>query len=205
MKEGKGTLYDRGGSEIFTGQFSQDKILYSSLIGKSSVEVAAAYMGNRKLYAAGNERVRIMSDINAMTEEIASEASVETAAMVSAIYVMESTIRIGSYDYNSFESLEQALGEPTYVGDSYASLPEILAINKLNDGADEAVFNGPAEITETDVFEEYTQVESYDTDYVVYLHSYEKDGLVYNFVSMPDDKGFAFYYILLRNQNDDAL
>ena len=203
LKDGEGKLYNTGGEEIFNGQFSQDKILYSSLLGKSSTEMAIMYNGERKLYEAGTERVRVMGDINAMTEEITNSESVDSSATVSAVYVMENSIRIGSHDYTTFDGIKQALGEPTYVGDSYATLPELMIINRLNEASDMSVINGSADIVEDEVYTEYTEVSSYDTDYVVYLHSYEKDGLVYNFVSSPDDTTFAFYYILQRNQADD--
>ncbi len=204
MKDGTGKLYNTGGEEIYNGQFSQDKILFSSLLGKNSTEMAMIYNGNRKLYEAGSERVRVMNDINAMTEEITNSSSIESNATVSAVYVMENSIRIGSHDYTTFDGIQQVLGEPTYVGDSYATLPELMIINRLNDKSDVKVMNGSAEIVENELYTEYTEVESYDTDYIVYLHSYEKDGLVYNFVSGPDDTTFAFYYILERNQSDDA-
>ena len=99
LKDGEGKLYNTGGEEIYNGQFSQDKILYSSLLGKSSTEMAMIYNGERKLYEANTERVRVMGDINAMTEEITNSESVDSSATVSAIYVMEDSIRIGSHDY----------------------------------------------------------------------------------------------------------
>ena len=204
LKDGEGKLYNSGGEEIYNGQFSQDKILYSSLLGKSSTEMAIIYNGQRKLYEAGNERVRVMSDIGAMTEEITNSESIESTATVSAVYIQDNSIRIGNHDYTTFDGIQQALGEPTYVGDSYATLPELMIINRLNESSDIQVINGPAEITETDMFDEYSEVEYYDTDYIVYLHSYEKDGLVYNFVSSPDDTTFSFYYILQSNQSDAA-
>ncbi len=204
LKDGEGILFNTGGEEVYNGRFSQDKILYSSLLGKSSTEMAMIYNGNRKLYEAGNERVRVMEDIDAMTEEITNSDSIESTATVSAVYVMDDSIRIGSHDYTTFDGIQQALGEPTYVGDSYATLPELMIINRLNEGSDIQVINGPAEITETGVFDEFAEVEYYDTDYIVYLHSYEKDGLVYNFVSSPTDTSFAFYYILQSNNEDSA-
>ncbi len=202
LKDGEGRLFNTGGEEIFNGQFSQDRILYSSLLGKSSTEMAITYNGERKLYEAGTERVRVMSDINAMTEEITNSESIDSAAIVSAVYIMDNSIRIGKHDYTTFDGVQQALGEPTYVGDSYATLPELMIINRLNEESDIQIINGPADITETGVFDEYSTVDYYDTDYVVYLHSYEKDGLVYNFVSSPDDTTFAFYYILQSNESD---
>ena len=79
-----------------------------------------------------------------------------------------------------------------------------MIINRLNEASDTPVINGAADIIENEVYTEYTEVSSYDTEYLVYLHSYEKDGLVYNFVSSANDSTFAFYYILQRNQSDDA-
>ncbi len=204
LKDGNGILYNTGGEEIYRGQFSFDKILYSYLLGKSSTEMATIYNGERKLYELGDERVRVMDDIGVMTEEIVNSSSVDSAAKVSAVFVVDSAIRIGSHDYTTFDGIQQALGEPTYVGDSYATLPELLIINKLNESSDLPVISGPGEIIENEVFDEYVEIENYDTDYLVYLHSYEKDGLVYNFVSAPNDTGFAFYYILERNGGDDS-
>lgn len=203
-KEGSGILYNLSGEEIYNGQFTQDEINYSYMVGKSAAEMAAIYSGERTLYEAETERVRVMDEIGVMTEEIQDESSVDDMATVSAVYVMDNTIRIGNQDYNSFDGLEQALGEATYVGDSYATLPELMIINRLNEASSVSVMNGVAEVVENEVYTEYTEVASYDTDYVVYLHSYERDGLVYNFVSMPEDENFSFYYILQRNASDDA-
>ena len=196
LKEGEGTLYSPSGDAVYAGSFSHDEVLYASMIGKTAAEMAECYTGSRKLYAEGNERVRLLEDISAMTEEILDDNSIDEEAKVQAVYVLSDRIALGDYECKTYGELSEALGEPTYVGDSYATLPELLAVNRLNDASEVNVLNGPAEITENDRYTEYIQVDDYQDDYLVYLHSYQKDGLVYNFVSAEGDGGFDFYYIL---------
>lgn len=204
MKDGFGTLYDAAGEQVYAGEFSMDEVLYASLLGKTTEEMATTYSGKRKLYVNGVERVRVCEDIGAMTEELFDDNSIDSNATVTAVYVLSDSIRIGGRRYEAFEELRAELGEETYIGESYATLPELLVINRLNESSDADVINGPAEITETNKFTEYTEVEGFQEDYVVWLHSYEKDGLVYNFVSSREDDEFVFYYVLnndLSEQN----
>lgn len=203
MKEGTGKLYNNGAQQIFAGEFARDEILYSSLLGKDSSEMAEAYTGERKLYVHGNERIRVCEDISCMTEEILDSNSIDEAAKVDAVYIMRKFVRIGGKRYESFKDLEALFGEPTYTGESYATLAELLMINRLNDASEVDVIGGPADITETERFTEYTDVSGYDESYVVWLHSYEKDDLVYNFVSARDDNEFSFYYILKNDLSDE--
>lgn len=203
MKDGEGKLYNTGGEVVYTGEFSKDEVLYSSLIGKDSGEMATVYTGERKLYVNGNERIRECKDIGAMTEELLDENSIDDAAVVQAVYVMKDYIRIGKRNCRSFSDLESAFGKPTYTGASYATLGELLLINRLNEQSDVDVLNGPADITEEERFTEFTNIDGYDDSYEVWLHSYEKDGLVYNFVSLKDDTEFAFYYILKGDLSDE--
>ena len=204
MKEGTGKLYTTGGQPLFEGEFQRDQVLYSSLLGKDAAEIAAAYTGDRKMYQDEDERVRFMDGINAVTEEVLDSESVRDEAVVQAVYVLSGSISVGGEKLRTFEDLERAFGGATYSGESYATLPEILVINRLNDQSDSDVLSGPVEITETNVFTEYTQVDGYDENYRIWLHSYESDGLVYNFVSNEDDDGFAFYYILQSDLSDEG-
>ncbi|MBQ7677197.1 MAG: hypothetical protein IJT32_03085 [Lachnospiraceae bacterium] len=203
MKEGHGKLYNNGGQAIFEGEFSKDEILYSSLLGKGAAEMAQSYTGERKLYVIGNEHIRVCEDISCMTEELLDENSIDEEAKVEVVYVMQDFIHYGGKRYEAFKDLESIFGEATYTGESYATLAELLMINRLNDASEVDVIGGPAEITETQKFTEYTQVSGYDENYVVWLHSYEKDGLVYNFVSAQDDNEFAFYYILNNDLSEE--
>ena len=202
MKEGQGTLYDLGHNAIFNGQFTLDDIKYSDLIGKKTSEIASAYKGKRTLYEADDERVRFMPDIDAMTVEYLDEESIDTEATVEQVYVMKSTFNTAEGPVKTFSSISTYLGQPIYVGVSYATLPELLTINKLNAAAEGIVMNGPADIDMTSVFTEYTEVTDYDDEYEVYLHTYHKDGLLYTFVTMQGLDSFSFYYIKAENLAD---
>ena len=202
MKEGQGTLYDLGHNAIFNGQFTLDDIKYSDLIGKKTTEISSAYRGKRTLYEAEDERVRFMPDISAMTVEYLDEESIDTEATVEQVYVMKNSFNTAEGPVKTFASVSKYLGQPIYVGVSYATLPELLTINKLNAAAEGIVMNGPADIDMTSVFTEYTEVTDYDDEYEVYLHTYHKDGLLYTFVTMQGLDSFSFYYIKAEDLSD---
>ncbi len=202
MKEGEGILYDMGHNAVFTGQFSLDDIKYSDFIGKKASEVAGSYNGDRTIYQSDGERTRFMSDINAMTLEYFDEESIDTEASVEAVYVLKNSFPTASGRITTFNEISKVLGQPIYVGTSYASLPEILCVNKLNSATDKMVINGPADIDMTSVFTEYNEVTSYDLSYEVYLHTYHKDGLLYTFVTDPGVNTFSFYFIMAESLAD---
>ena len=203
-KEGEGILYDMGHNPIFTGQFSMDDIKYSDLIGKTAPQLSEAYTGKRKLYESATERTRFMPDIDAMTLEYYDEESVDEEATVSSVYVLRNTFQTSKGPVSTFDEIASFLGQPTYVGTSYATLPEVLAVNQLNEESDGIVLNGPVDIEMTSEFSEYMDVKSYDEQYEVYLRSYQKDGLVYTFVTDQGLDTFYFYYIILAELSDIA-
>ncbi len=200
MKEGEGTLYDTGHNKIFNGKFTQDEVKYSSLLGMNIQELAGAYTGNVVLYDSGLERVRSMQDIDALTSESNDSNSVEENYIVNSVYVLHNYFRIGGTDLTSITEITKEMGTPTYEGTSRATLPEVLAINEKNNN--EETFGGTVNINLRQIYTEYIEVDDYDTDYEVYLVSYAKDGLVYNFVTEQGRDDFAFYYIIQEDKSD---
>ncbi len=202
MKEGMGTLYDMGHNAIFMGQFTLDDIKYSDLIGKKSSEVVSAYNGKRVLYESDVERVRFMPDIDAMSVEYLDVDSIDTEASVEQVYVLKDSFNTAEGLKHTFNEISPFLGQPVYVGVSYATLPEILTINRLNAATNGIVINGPADISMTSVFTEYNEVTDYDDEYELYLHTYHKDGLIYTFVTEQGLDTFSFYYISAEDLSD---
>ncbi len=202
MKEGQGTLFDMGHNAVFTGQFSLDDIKYSDFIDKKASEVAGAYNGSRTIYESYGERARYMADIDAMTLEYFDEESIDSEASVEAVYVLKNSFPTATGRITTFEELSRLLGQPIYVGSSYASLPEVLCVNKLNANSDKIVLNGPADIDMSSLFTEYCEVTNYDMSYEVYLHTYHKDGILYTFVTDPGVNTFYFYFIMAENLAD---
>lgn len=202
MKEGQGTLYDMGHNAVFNGQFTLDDIKYSDLIGKKANEVVSAYKGNRIMYQAEGERTRFMPDISAMTVEYMDEESIDMEASVEQVYVLKDSFNTAAGPVKTFSAISQYLGQPVYVGVSYATLPEILTVNRLNAQGGAYVLNGPADVDMTSVFTEYIEVNDYDEEYEVYLHTYHKDGLLYTFVTEQGLDTFSFYYIKAENLAD---
>ncbi|MBQ7708245.1 MAG: hypothetical protein IJT72_10780 [Lachnospiraceae bacterium] len=200
MKEGEGTLYDTGHNAVFAGTFTQDEVKYSELLGIGIQDLAQAYTGNVVLYDSGLERVRVMSDIDALTVEKNDGKSVDEGYKVSSVYVLHDYIRIGGKDYSSISDITAEMGNPTYEGISRATLPEVISVNERNKIKE--TFGGTVAIETEQQYTEYVTVKAYDTEYEVYLVSYSKDGLVYNFVTRDGRNDFAFYYIVQDDLND---
>jgi len=153
------------------------------------------------MYVSGVERVRFLQDIDAMTVEIVDDDSIDSDAKVDSVYVLKDSFRYGNEICQTISSLNDVFGAPVYVGTSYATLPEALAINYLYDHRN-LTMNGRVEMKENDVFTEYTEVEDYDREYEVYLHTYHKEGLIYTFVSNRGSDMFDFYFIHTESLSD---
>ena len=202
MKEGLGTLYDFGHNPLFVGQFTLDDIKYSDLIDKKATELAAAYGGKVTLYETTSERVRYMPDIDAMTVEYLDPESIDTDATVEGVFVLKDSFNSADGPLRDFDALTEHFGEPVYVGRSYGTFPELLAILKLNQASEGAVMSGEPDMTMSAVFNEYMEVTNYDTEYAVYLHTYHKDGLSYTFVSNQGINNYYFYFIQAEDLSD---
>ncbi len=197
MKEGQGTLYDTGKNPIYVGEFAQDEIKYSNLLGITNQDVNNAYTGESVMYDSGLELVRAMRDIDAITLEESDPTSVDETYNVNCVYVLKDEFRYGGKSYDSLNDIKMLFGEPNYEGTSRATLPEVLAINELN--KIEETLGGPVDIDESPVYNEYVKVDDYDTEYEVYLVNFNRDGLVYNFVTSRGLDSFAYYYIQQDN------
>lgn len=201
-KEGEGTLYDYGHNQIFTGQFTQDDIKYSDLIGKSAAQIAQSYTGERTLYQSSEERIRFMPDIDAMTVEYLDEDSIDADAKVESVFVIRNTFNTADGPVSTFREITEVLGQPVYVGTSYGTLPELLTINKLIRSSDSSILDGEASVDVSSVFTEYSEISGYDEEYEVYLRTYHKGGLEYVFVTEQGLDTFYFYYIISEDLSD---
>ena len=194
-KEGQGILYDMGHNEIYNGMFTEDDIKYSDLLGKSATEVAGAYKGERTLYNTKDEHIRFMPDIDAMTVEFVDEDSIDTEGEVETVYVLKDSFNTAKGPVKSFKDIADILGQPIYVGSSYGTCSELLAITKISEENERVYFSGNPKIDTTAVYNEYIDVTDYENQYEVYLHTYRQDGLVYTFVTEPGLETFYFYFV----------
>lgn len=194
MKEGVGKLYGAGDKPVYEGSFSQDQLVYSALLGKSTAEVADAYNGGRIIYQSDNEFTVLMPDINALYVGATDEDNLEDQVMVNSIYVLKNTITFGKNEYSTIAELRKVFGEEVYDGNSIVTLPEAVAINYLN--KQKQTLNGSVEMDMTEAFTDVFTVDGIQDDYPVYLYSFRKGGLLYTFVCGDRNDRFAFYSIM---------
>ena len=109
MKEGIGKLYGSGDKPVYEGSFSQDQLVYSALLGKSTAEVAESYKGARSIYQSDSEFSVLMPDINALYVGVTDEENLDRYFAVSdqfddVVYdfnVIDNSVMYwgGEYDY----------------------------------------------------------------------------------------------------------
>lgn len=198
MKEGHGKLVDGGNNAIYDGNFSADEIVYSELLGKSADEIRAMYFGKQILYEEnpdmGSDSVMYLKDINCMYLAQSDGSAADDSSKATQVVVLKDVFRSGTTEASDIQSLKAMLGDPIYEGNSAVILPEAIAINIMNDNR--RTINGKVEMDVTEVYSDDIIVNSFDSDYPVYVYSFERGGLVYSFVCRERGGKFAFYEIM---------
>lgn len=201
-KEGDGQLFNYASEKIFTGRFISDEIVYSDLLGKSSEEIAELYTGERTLYEGEDMFAVQLSDINAMYDGVQNTESLEDGIKVDSVYVLKDYFKAGDVILRNEKQREAYFGKPIFEGTSQVTMAEAIAIvnNRLENGD---TFYPAVDVTQSPVYDDYYNVSDFDREYLVYLYSYEKNGIQYTFVCGDRDKPFGFYYMNLEEGSDD--
>ncbi|MBQ3105284.1 MAG: hypothetical protein IJC59_05415 [Lachnospiraceae bacterium] len=192
-KEGAGKLYDTGNNLIYTGNFSSDEVVYSELLGKSTAEAGEMYTGTRSIYESEEELVVKMEQINAMYVGRSDARALDDSFMIEKVFVLENTFGSGSAKCDNIAELNGYFGTGIYEGNSRITLGEAIAINDKIQSSLEPVKR--VEISGDDLYTDYSYVDGIQEDYIVYINSYEKDGLIYSFIRDGSEEGFLYYMI----------
>jgi hypothetical protein len=85
------------------------------------------------------------------------------------------------------------LGNVEYEGNTYVTMADATAIHILNERGN--AFFGDIEGSWENVFDDAINVDEYDVNYSVYLYSFHKDGIIYNFYCKDRNGLFSMYSI----------
>ena len=109
-RDGNGKLYDNGSNLVYTGGFSQDELLYSSLLGKKVSEMADIYKGKRTLYESSQDFVVVLEDIDAMYVGQGDSQSLDDEMAVEQVLVLKDSFGAGGKTFSTIEELKQFFG-----------------------------------------------------------------------------------------------
>lgn len=193
QKEGQGILYDSGDNAVFNGAFHCDRLVYNQFLGKKTSEIGKLYTGDSRIYSDDSAYLVYMEDIQALYGIDQRESSIEDEAIVSRIYVLDSAFLYGQNTINNMEAVQEVLGKPEFEGNTYATLPEAVAVELLR-RQDDRITKDPELIT-TAVYDEVISVESYRTDLEIYLYVYQVEDLTYTFFCQERGGPFFMYLI----------
>lgn len=189
QKEGQGILYNVSETPIYTGTFHSDDIVYTQFLGKTTQDIAKVYTGDQILYNRDDEWVIVMDEINAVYVARSNEDSIEDALEVDQVYVLTNEFRYGQDVALTIKDVTELLGEPTFKGNSYITLPEAVIAKHMEIGALDA------DLLTLHPSKEVYDVTSYDKTSLVYLYIYTVDDTTYTFVTDKADSEFFFYSI----------
>ncbi|MBQ1844182.1 MAG: hypothetical protein II133_06240, partial [Lachnospiraceae bacterium] len=199
-KDGEGTLYDTAGNKVFEGTFAADDIAYSQLVGKSTADMAAQYVGKRKVFNSSENIGVYLSDIDVVYSIPAENKEIGDESTIYDIYVLKDHINFGGNICTSIEQVRDVMGQPTYQGDSYATYPEVIAIYEMSKL--KSVYTGAPQIDLSQDLDDLATVKSYTLRYPVYIYTFERDGLLYSFLC-KDQSGSSFDMYFITSEEQD--
>jgi hypothetical protein len=189
VRQGAGMLYNTGGNKIFSGHMRQDRIVYEEFIGKTAPEAAEMYTGRSVTYTSDDTYCADMREIGAVYEARSGADAVDEEWMVERVYVLEDEIAIGGKTLRTMNEIAAALGEPTYLGETWLALSDAVAANLSAGPGIE-----PVDIELQRNFEDAYTVTSYDENRKMYIYAFENDGFVYTFYcESGTSEGFFMY------------
>ena len=196
-KDGHGILYNSSSNQVYEGLFSQDELVYSDLLGKSTAEIGGVYSGTTEFYLGDNNQfVASLKDIDAVYYGDSSDTNLEDEIMVDTIYVTHNYISFGGKRMSSVSDLINYFGTPSYQGYTKLKLSEQIAIKKMVESGDtkfKGVTVNLSQSNNNDVF----NVTGYSRNETVYLYTFLKDGIEYQFFC-PEKRGdFGFYGVAM--------
>lgn len=194
MKEGEGVLYDGSAGKVYSGNFSNDRIVYSDFLGKTTQKMGEAYTGSRILYEDDDYFVVVMKDINAVYMGEQTVGTMDDAVTVDTVYVLENNFPVGGQEYRTISELQNYFGRQDYEGWSLITMPETVCYSQVSR-------NNTYELDTIHNYDDYYTVTGYASEKEVYLCSFEKNGLVYSFVSKDGDGTFDYYSITKAEEN----
>lgn len=188
MMEGEGILYGGSNNVVFQGNFTKNQIVYSDFLGKTTSEASKAYTGGRDLYEDDENFVVVMKDIDAVYAGAQDRDALDGAIRVDTVYVLKNSFTVGTAEFSTIEELKDYFGSEDYEGQSLITMPEAVCYSQLPGEISAGV------VTER-VYDDYYRVTDYNREREVFLHSFEKNGLIYTFIGQEQQGTFSCYSI----------
>lgn len=194
-KNGEGILFDASGNKVFAGDFLNNHAVLDNIVGKKTNEIADFYMGKLTTYYDDDYYAVYMKDINAVGYGRADENNLSQAIDIEGVYVLSNVFAAGAKELDTINQLNAYFGDAEYEGNTEIIMPEAIGIHCINiDGSKKVV---DAKVDFKQDFDDVFAVEGFDDRYSVYMRSYKKDGITYNFYSFDTSEAFSMYEITL--------
>lgn len=191
--DGECEYYDSSSNLVYKGNFSKGNLIYTDLLGKSAEDISKCYSGKRIIYYDDNDFVVVLPGICAAYGGASSQNPLENSITAVNTYVIQPELFIAGDTRNNIEDIKKYLGEPVYEGNTYLNMAEMVTLNNDIDAV-EALGLEPGLELKTSVDNVYNVTE-YNNKQLIYIYTFEYEGIQYTFYCKDKNSGFEMYMI----------
>lgn len=191
--EGECEYYDSSSNLVYKGNFINGYLMYTDLLGKSAEEISQSYRGKRIVYYNDDDFIVVLPGIQAAYGGSSSQNPLEDSITAVNTYVMQPELYIAGEVRNNIEDIKKVLGDPVYEGNTYLNMAETVTLINDLDAKDDLGLDPQLEL-KSNVDNVYN-VESYNNRQLIYIYTFEYEGVQYTFYCKNKNADFDMYML----------
>ena len=193
LADGMINYYSSSDRLIYTGTYSKGLLLYTSLLGNSSMDLTESYKGKTNVYYNDEIFLVELADIGAIYGDDSEQGILQNSAVAANIYVMAEDCYIGGTVCHSITEVRERAGNPVYEGWVDPEIQEVLALSSNKD-----FYNSFSAYHYVGLEEEISgiyKLTDYNVDFRLYIHVFQYEGIQYTFYSKDENSDFVMYLL----------
>lgn len=191
--DGECEYYDSSSNLVYKGNFIKGHLIYTDLLGKSAEEISQSYSGKRLVYYDDDSFIVVLPGIEAAYGGPSSQNPLENSITAVNTYVMQSELFIAGEIRTNIEDIKKVLGEPVYEGNTYLNMAETVTLS--NDISAMENLNLDLKMNLRSSVDNVYNVIDYSKTQLIYIYTFEYEGVQYTFYCNDKNGGFEMYMI----------
>lgn len=191
--DGECEYYDSSSNLVYKGNFIKGHLIYTDLLGKSAEEISKSYNGKRIVYYDDDNFIVVLPEIQAAYGGSSSQNPLENSITAVNTYVMQPELFIAGEIRTNIEDIKKVLGEPVYEGNTYLNMSEIVTLDNDIEALESLGIESGLEL-KTSV-DNINNVLHYNNRQLIYIYTFEYEGIQYTFYCKDKNSGFEMYMI----------
>ena len=193
LADGMLNYYSSSGRLISTGTYSKGMLLYTSLLGNSSMDITESYKGKTNVYYNNEIFLVELEEIGAVYGDDSEQSILQNSAVAANIYVTAEECYMGGFVCHSIEEVKKIAGTPVYEGWVEPEIQELVALSSKQENHNAFnLFNAVSFKEELSGIYELTE---YSVDFMLYMYVFQYEGVQYTFYCEAENSNFVMYLL----------